>query len=223
MPATETMPVDTPETDFAAVVLRDAAEKRKSERTRASLIAAACRLLAETSPEALRVSDICTEAGVAHGTFYVYFTDIRALLDVALQGFVTHVKQAMQAAGKTREGDRVRASTALYLALFEHNPGLMRCLVSSFDTFPEAAARFQELNRAWAETVADAAGRRLARTGRAVPRPELLRRAYALGGMVDQYLVTLHFNRDAALAALSEDREAMIDTLSFIWHRGMGT
>lgn len=223
MPPSETPLCDTPETDYAAALLRAAAEKRKSERTRASLVATACKLLGETTPEALRVSDICTEAGVAHGTFYVYFTDIRDLLDAALQGFVTHVKQAMQTAGQASTGDRVRATTALYLALFEHNPGLMRCLVSSFDTFPEAAARFQELNRTWAETVADAAGRRLARTGRAVPRPELLRRAYALGGMVDQYLVTLHFNRDAALAALSEDREAVIDTLSFIWHRGMGT
>lgn len=211
-----------PETDFAAVLQRDACARRKSDRTRAALMAATCQLLSNTSPGKLRVSDICAQAGVAHGTFYVYFPDIRALLDSLLQAFVEHVQQTMQIVGKTKMPDRVRASTALYVALFEQNPGLMRCLVSSFDSFPEAAARFQTLNRIWAETVADAARRKLERSGQSVPKDELLRRAHALGGMVDQYLVTLHFNNDAALAALSQDREAVIDTLSFIWNRGMG-
>ncbi|MCC5992713.1 MAG: TetR/AcrR family transcriptional regulator [Rhodobacteraceae bacterium] len=211
-----------PETDFAAVLRLEADGKRKSDRTRAGLMAATCELLSNASPDALRVSDICAKAGVAHGTFYVYFSDIRALLDALLQSFVAHVQHAMHAVGKAQPGDRVRATNALYVALFERNPGLMRCLVSSFDSFPEAAARFQALNHAWAKTVAEAAGRRLARSGQSVPKDELLRRAHALGGMVDQYLVTLHFNRDAALADLSRDREEVIDTLTFIWNRGLG-
>ena len=212
-----------PETDFPAALRSDAAGKRKSDRTRANLLAATCDLLSGTSPDALRVSDICARAGVAHGTFYSYFPDIRTLLDVLLQAFVAHVQQTMELARQTHPGNRVRATTAIYVDLFERNPGLMRCLVSSFDSFPEAATRFQALNRAWAETVAEAAGRRLARSGQSVPKDELLRRAHALGGMVDQYLVTLHFNRDAALSELSGDREAVIDTLTFIWNRGMGT
>lgn len=212
-----------PETAFPAALQFDAAGKRKSDRTRASLLAATCALLSGTSPDALRVSDICARAGVAHGTFYSYFPDVRTLLDVLLQAFVAHVQQAMELAGKSHPRDRVRATTAIYVELFEHNPGLMRCLVSSFDSFPEAATRFQALNRAWAETVAEAAGRRLARSGQSVPKEELLRRAHALGGMVDQYLVALHFNRDPALAELSRDRDAVVDTLTFIWNRGMGT
>lgn len=212
----------SPETDFARALLHSASDGRKSDRTRAKLMAAACALLAQTPHDALRVSDICAKAGVAHGTFYVYFPDIRTLLDAVLQAFIDHVQHAMQAAHAPPGEDRVRATTALYVMIFEQNPGLMRCLVSSFDSFPEAAARFQTLNRAWAETVAGAAGRKLAQSGQSVPEDELLRRAHALGGMVDQYLVTLHFNRDAALAELSQDREAVIDTLAFIWRRGMG-
>ncbi|MCA1940502.1 MAG: hypothetical protein LDL26_05840, partial [Caenispirillum bisanense] len=61
-----------------------------------------------------------------------------------------------------------------------------------------------------------------AASGAATPdRDELLRRAYALGGMVDQYLVALHVHRDPTLAALSADREAVVDTLTLIWKRGM--
>lgn len=55
----------------------------------------------------------------------------------------------------------------------------------------------------------------------ALPREELLRRAYALGGMVDQYLTALHLTRDPALIAVSANREAMIDTLTSIWTKGM--
>ena len=209
--------------DFPTALRLKAEGQRKSDRTRAALLAASCDLLSNTTQEALRVSDICGEAGVAHGTFYLYFPDIRTLLDILLQAFVEHVQNTMQRAGKIPPADPVRATTAQYVALFEQNPGLMRCLVSSFDSFPQAAARFQALNRAWAATVADTAARRLARSGRSVPKDELLRRAYALGGMVDQYLVTLHFNRDASLAELSQDRDAVIDTLTFIWSRGMGT
>lgn len=56
------------------------AAARKSERTRGSLQAAACRLLENVPPSELKVSDICRGAGVAHGTFYVYFRDIRHML-----------------------------------------------------------------------------------------------------------------------------------------------
>ena len=54
-----------------------------------------------------------------------------------------------------------------------------------------------------------------------VTREELLRRAYALGGMVDQYLIALLFSSDGTLAAISRDRSAVVDTLSLIWERGM--
>ena len=52
---------------------------------------------------------------------------------------------------------------------------------------------------------------------------ELMRRAYALGGMVDQYLTALFLSQDRTLASVSKDPEAVIDTLSFIWQRGLAT
>ncbi|MGA7972982.1 MAG: hypothetical protein WCA36_09255, partial [Pseudolabrys sp.] len=65
--------------------------------------------------------------------------------------------------------------------------------------------------------------RKLQRDGRAdaIARPELLRRAFALGGMVDQYLSSLLLSQDPNLAGVSQDREAVLDTLTLIWERGM--
>lgn len=207
---------------FAHRLLAQASAARKAERTQARLQAAACRLLDERTANELKVAEICAEAGLAHGTFYIYFRDVRHLMAGTLTAFVAFMQASMRGAARIGGRDRIRASNAAYLALFEDNAGLMRCLVSRQDDFPEAAEAFQSLNRDWAQTVVEARLRQLVREGRAAPqREELMRRAYALGGMIDQYLIALLFGRDAVLADISQDREAVVATLSLIWERGM--
>jgi len=213
--------VPTPRLRFADALIDGAAAARKSDRTRARLQSAVCALLEEALPSDLRVDHVCARAGTSHGTFYVYFPDIRALLTQTLAAFVDFLETALRAAGRDAPG-RTRATTQAYVALFEANRGLMRCLVSRAGDLPEARALFEAMNRRWAGTVAEAALRRAAAEGRTPPdRDDLLRRAYALGGMVDQYLVTLFFGSDDLLAALSEDRDAVVDTFTALWARGL--
>lgn len=190
----------------------------KAERTRARLQSAICLLLDDTAPADLKVADIARAAGSAHGTFYTYFPDIRAALAETLTGFVGFLQVRMRdaaRAGDTQQ-DRARQATAAYVQLFEENRGLMRCLVTRLEPFPEASAAFERLNREWTETVVAAWARRSD-----TPRDELLRRAHALGGMVDQYLIMLHFGSDPDLTRISRDRAAVIETLSHIWQQGM--
>lgn len=213
---------ETPGFRFADRLLGEAAKGRKAERTQARIQAAACRLLEERTAAELKVAEICAEAGLAHGTFYIYFRDVRHLMAQTLTAFVAFMQASMRGAARIGGRDRIRASNTAYFGLFEDNAGLMRCLVSRQDDFPEAAQAFQTLNRDWAATVVEARLRQLAREGRAAPaREELMRRAYALGGMIDQYLIALLFGRDATLAEISKDREAVVATLSLIWERGM--
>jgi AcrR family transcriptional regulator len=219
-----TVEAPVPSFRYADEIANSAADGRKAERTQARLQAAACDLLETIPPSDMKVTDICRKAGVAHGTFYLYFRDIRHMLAETLTAFVGFMQAMMRAAAKGRDGSgRVRSSTTAYVALFEQNAGLMRCLVSRLDDLPEATDAFQRLNREWAETVAEARFRRLMHEGRAgaVTREELLRRAYALGGMVDQYLITLLFGSDETLVSISLDRDAVVETLSLVWERGM--
>lgn len=51
----------------------------KRARTRARLIAAAHALFARQAVESVTVDDVMKEAGVAKGTFYVHFDDLRSL------------------------------------------------------------------------------------------------------------------------------------------------
>ena len=196
----------------------DAKTAAKAERTRARIQAAICALLDDMSPTDLKVADIARAAGSAHGTFYTYFPDIRAALAETLTGFVGFLQAQMRAAARAGETpqDRARQATAAYVDLFEANRGLMRCLVTRMDAFPEASTAFQRLNAEWTETVVTAWSKRSD-----TPRDELLRRAYALGGMVDQYLIMLHFGGDPDLARISRDRTALIETLTHIWQQGL--
>lgn len=206
------------EDSFAAWLWRGRDEMRKGERTRTGLLIAAARFLAAQPLDRLTVAAICKSAGVAHGTFYLYFPDRHALVGALLGAFADHVQARMHAASR-RPGDPARNTTAAYMRIFEEEPGLMKCLVVGGDAFPEARAAFQRLNRDWAETVVRAQRRRDA--GQARPEAELMRRAYALGGMVDQYLHALHIAADPRIAALSEDRDAVLETLTDIWRKGM--
>jgi len=203
---------------YADALIAAASGAPKSARTKARLQSALCRLLDDGPPDRLKVAEVARAAGTAHGTFYTYFPDIRAGLAETLTGFVGFLQDRMRTAARQGESaaDRSRRTTAAYVQLFEVNRGLMRCLVTGMAGFPEAMAAFRRLNRDWTETVVAARARHSP-----VPRDELLRRAYALGGMVDQYLIALHFGGDPELDRLSRDRAAVIDTLTHIWERGM--
>ena len=221
--------------DFAEALARDAGEGSKGERTRAQIRIAACRLLETMAPQQLTVALLCREAGIAHGTFYIYFSDRAVLVSELTRDFVHFVQQAMlrvgrKAAQQAGSGtgheavpDTIRATTAAYFSLFEQNRGLMRSLVHHLDGFPEVRDAFHTLNRQWIETVVSATARRFEREGRigAVDHDELMRRAYALGGMTDQYLAGLLLSEDPNMQAVSRDREKVVDTLSLIWKRSL--
>ena len=200
-----------------------AAGRPKGERTRAQIQAAACAVLDRQGPQEFTVSAVCEEAGISNGTFYIYFADRTVLLDELLVGFVGFLQAAMRVAGSAHPEDPVRAATSAYVALFRGNRGLMRCLVHHLDPLPQARVAYPRLTRDWLERGVAAVERRLTRLGRggAVDREELLRRAYALGGMVDQYLSGLILSQDPALVAISGRDEAVVDTLTLIWKRAM--
>lgn len=204
---------------YGAALLSGVTGAAKAERTKARLQAALCTLLDDRLPTDLKVAEIAGAAGTSHGTFYTYFPDTGAALAETLTGFVGFLQARMREAAREGQNsaDRSRRTTAAYLRLFEANRGLMRCLVTRMEAFPEASAAFQRLNADWTETVVAAWEKR-----GDTPRAELLRRAHALGGMVDQYLIALHFGADPALEEISRDRDALIETLTHIWERGMG-
>lgn len=209
--------------NFGQTLLAANASLRKRDRTRSVIQNAGCTLLDRNALADLTVSAICREANIAHGTFYIYFPDRQAFVADLLNRFVDHIQIVMQQASRAGGADAVRATTEAYYLMFEQNPGIMKCLVHHLEEFPKARDAFQTLNREWAATVVSSTELKLAQSGRggALSRDELFRRAYALGGMVDQYLAALLLSHDRTLAGVSADKAAVIETLTHIWKRGM--
>ncbi|WP_309646643.1 helix-turn-helix domain-containing protein [Phenylobacterium sp.] len=73
---------------------RAATGENRRAQTRAKLVDAAARVIADKGREATSIEDIVAEAGVARGTFYNYFPTVDELLD-ALN---TRMAQAVDAA-----------------------------------------------------------------------------------------------------------------------------
>lgn len=217
---------------FAAVLAAAAAAagRRKSERTRLKLLAATAALLdAAGDPAALRVADIADRAGVAHGTFYRYFVDRPAAVEVVAAAFCDFLRTRLAAGrgGEEAGADRARAATAAYVRAFRANAGLMRCLLDLGDDQAPLRARFEALNADWNAHTATAIARRraLRSPAEAAPADErsmaaLLPTAYALGGMVDAFLAELYLRRNPALAAFATDEAAVVDLLTRLWHLG---
>jgi TetR/AcrR family transcriptional regulator, ethionamide resistance regulator len=206
--------------------LRRAAEAPglgKTERTRLKLLAAiAARLSAGIEEAALRVADIAAEAGLAHGTFYRYFADRRVAVGALVADFVRFLRDRL---AESRDGPpgsraRVRAATLTYIRLFRDNAGLMRCLMSLDNEGAGFRASFHDLNRAWNGRVAAAIAHRRDPVAEAAAVAATLPTAYALGGMIDEFLTQLYLRRDPALAALAGDEAAVADLLTELWCRG---
>lgn len=59
--------------------------EKKKERTRQQLVEASMRLLCQKGPDSITINDVVTEASVAPGTFYNYFSSLDGLLEEIAQ------------------------------------------------------------------------------------------------------------------------------------------
>jgi AcrR family transcriptional regulator len=70
--------------------------REKRARTRAQLIAAATKLFAKRAVESVTVDEVVEEAGVAKGTFYVHFEDLRELTTAVAEELVASFDDLLQ-------------------------------------------------------------------------------------------------------------------------------
>jgi AcrR family transcriptional regulator len=81
--------------------LRDNRFERRKQRTRAELVVAATRVLADKGLQATKIADIAAAADVGVGTFYLHFDTKEALYDALVEDAVQRMKAVIDAA---REG-----------------------------------------------------------------------------------------------------------------------
>jgi AcrR family transcriptional regulator len=123
----------------------------KSEETRSALLRAARRIFAEKGVAGSRVTDIAGEAGVSHGTFYVYFKNKEDVLYEVIRPILDEFYEAVS--GSWDKGDlytSVEHAIRTFLEAFSRNADIMPVLLygEPKDTFVgklyyDASLRFQ--------------------------------------------------------------------------------
>lgn len=211
-----------------ADILRTKAEQpdiKKADRTRTRLLSALALRLNNGEPVAsLRVTDIADDADLAHGTFYRYFTDRDAAVEVLMSGFIEFIKDASISirSGEAGSPARVYSATLSYVQMFRCNVGLMRQLMGLDEEGTPSRNSFHLLNQDWNRRVARAISfqRKRLRRDSEIPARKQTDIAYVLGGMVDEFLAQVFLRRDPALAHLACDEESIARLLTHIWCYG---
>jgi AcrR family transcriptional regulator len=157
----------------------------RGERTQAKILDAARVVFDRDGYAGSRILDIAEEAGVALGTFYVYFDDKDDVLAMLLDDVFQDLFTAARAPYLDSDGPEevLRGSIRDYMTVYRRNRHLMRTLMEAATTDPKFAKFWFEVR-----------GRTLARVarnieaaqaaGRAAPMPAVVE-ASALGGMLE--------------------------------------
>ena len=198
--------------------------KRKGERTRALLKAAAAQLLERGGYRDLRVTDINERAGVSNALFYVYFPNKEKITEEVMTEFldVLFSHTPRESPPSSVEEGIYRANLD-YVQRFAANPGLMRCLLQFGDEIAEFEKLWRERNGRWIERSVKRLSREPDLTAKSVG--EIWSAQAALGMMMDGMLRLLYVEREpktrehARTIAPDEPRLALF--LTRLWVRAL--
>jgi AcrR family transcriptional regulator len=154
----------------------------RGQRTRQKLVEAAEVVFGERGFERASISDITREAGVALGTFYVYFEDKQSLLVEVVDGLGERLRAEL-AAAITGLADRLEVEREGFRAFFAFTSRhrLLYRVVRQTEFIDEAC--FRRYYRSFAAPYAKALARAQRRGQVRRIDPEVL--AYALMGIAD--------------------------------------
>ncbi len=197
--------------------------KRKSDRTRERLKLACAHILEERGIHDLKAGDVSAGAGLAEGSFYLYFTDKRDITRTVLGEFQAMYFSIAGNNGATSATayESIRRSNLIWFAFARSNAGLFRCLYQFADEDPAFGVTVQQSNMHWHQRVL----RSLPRLpdAAATSEPTLLLLIYLLGGMMDDLARKLIVYPDpqliGVLASVEADDAMLADVTSLVWLR----
>lgn len=218
--AVETAPAFGPYVDRLQQQLETRRFPSKGERTRFRLKLAAIQALARSGFTDLKVSDICEAADVALGTFYVYYADKAEIACAVLLEFGDALNAHAKAVARgSSDYEAILRTNRHFVAAYQVNAPLVRCLVQVEDQVPSFRDAWREQRLHWIETIAASIARRSGHPE--TPKELSVQVAYALEGMVFQYLYEVFVRQDPLLSRFAGPPEQIADLLSVLWYRAI--
>lgn len=191
----------------------------KGDRTRFRLELATIECLEASSYNELKVAEICKAAGVALGTFYVYYNDKAEIACHAMLEFGDALIEHGRASARGgNDYEAIFRTNRHYINAYRSNASLLRCMVQLEDQVPAFRDAWYQKRLVWIERVTRSIKRRSALK---VKKDVLIQTAYALDGMVSQYLFELFVKREPMLTQYAGDENDIADVLSVLWYRAI--
>lgn len=193
---------------------------RRGRATRQKLKDALSRLLQDRAFHQIRLEDITREAGVRVSLFYHYFPskiDItQEVLSELLDGFRGDV------GARPKSDDPLAAihyANQRMVALYSANPGAMRCLFEVHEESAPFASMWRDLTLDWNRRIA--ANMRRQFPDAFPDEAHYLSLAYALAGMVDNFLIEYFVYRNPVLRQTLAAEEDVARFLTTLWRRAL--
>jgi AcrR family transcriptional regulator len=129
------------------VAVRSPAQEEKRRR----ILQAAVRAFARKGYHACRVGEIATEAGVAYGLVYHYFTSKDEILETIFRDTWTQMLAAIEAVEEDGEpaAEQLRKVAAIVLRTWKRDPDLVRVLVREVTRSPHIQREVEEIEQAY--------------------------------------------------------------------------
>ena len=130
------------------MAVRSPAQEEKRRR----ILEAAVRAFARKGYHACRVGEIATEAGVAYGLVYHYFTSKDEILETIFRDTWTQKLTAIEAVEEdgVPAGEQLRKVAAIVLRTWKRDPDLVRVLVREVTRSPQIQREVAEIEQAYA-------------------------------------------------------------------------
>ena len=198
------------------------ARSARGERARAGLKAAAVRVLERDGYHKMRIADVTTEAGVAQGLFYHYFSDLKSLTREVLTDFAMASNDPGEVEKNVPKGDwyaRIFAHNLVIVRSYAKRPGILRCLLQLGDEDPEFSGLLRENYRSQLMWLVDL-----------MPglfpdvefRPhQALFTVYSLAGIGEGLLREYFINESNTLRAADLSAEQFAELLSIMFYRAL--
>lgn len=177
----------------------------------AKLLDAGREIVAKQGSQSARIDDVVAQAGLSHGTFYLYFTDKDDLLRALAEECVSEVVDLAASLGPVDRGEaglaELRAWVGQFVAIYRRWGAVIRVFMEQRNIdrrlMKRGAGAFGQIRSSLVERLED---------NGAAERSELA--AAALLAMVERYSYMVVSRPQTA------SDEVMVDTLARMIHRG---
>jgi AcrR family transcriptional regulator len=186
-----------------------AARTNRGERSRAAIVAAARRVFERDGFQNARISDISKLAGMAHGSFYTYFSSKEQVFEEVAKGLLVELMGADLPRAEDREDAvaGIEHANRAYLEAYVRDAALLRTW-DEVATVDERLATLLRAAKGQFVARAERTLRNLQRAGRIDPALDRQYAAAALTQMVGGFAQTWlaggdEYDLDAAVAQLT--------------------